>query len=253
MIPNYDEFCYKCFNILNGIVNPINKSCRLDINRNMESNIFGERSPYINSITIYPYSVWYLWSHLGDDFVKTIILDTIVHELFHCDQIFSISKYSNDEIYRDNVEGQVVKKTSYFILNNLWLEESLGFTIDQVYIANRIAIYDDITTLYRKTNAYNVYRDVLYNIICDKDKHILIRELLDECKTVGIMINEQCFVIKENNTLEQDLYKFNQFMYDNMYKYSIDSTYSITMKRQSDVGLIEIEYTDRPKLQVIIY
>ena len=74
-----------------------------------------------------------------------------------------------------------------------------------MYLSNRILIYDDITTKYRKTNVYNVYREALYDIICDKDKHVLIRELLDECKTLGLCIDGNMFIIKENQSKYQRL------------------------------------------------
>lgn len=113
-----NDFIIKVFNYYNGRINPINKAT-LDINwaNQMASNVGGySRLP--NIVIINPMVIIRFYNN--DEFtIKIAIIETIIHELYHSDQILNYKLYASDINYNKFIEHSCEVQTILYVVGHL--------------------------------------------------------------------------------------------------------------------------------------
>lgn len=113
---NYDqiiEFSTKVFNYYNGYINP-GALCILEFSP-LEFNGFASyKLP--NIVTIYPYEI--LKEFKKQDHIKTTLIFSVIHELYHVLQNIYFHTYFTNENYRNHIEDINNYKVINYILNN---------------------------------------------------------------------------------------------------------------------------------------
>ena len=120
MIANYQEindFIIKVFNYYNGKINVINKAV-LDINwANLMGYNVGGCSRLPNIVTINPMVIM-RFRH-SDTSVKICIIETIIHELYHTDQLINYPLYVSDINYNRSIEYSCENQTAIYIAGHM--------------------------------------------------------------------------------------------------------------------------------------
>lgn len=224
------EYVNRIFNYYNGKINTVIRA-RLDINLLGYISKAGENiSP--NVVVIYPYAIkryLYNMNRLNDENLKYLILEVIIHELFHADQYIILSKYNTDEKYRKMIETTADAEVYKYLMNNA----------DEVYLLSGSYYNRDITTiepssyygLFTKTTLKQHFIKCIRDLLCVDD----IYELLDSKEYFTICIYSKSMVYREFidfNKLTYDfVYKFYDITYELYYKY--DET-SFSRKKYKD-------------------
>jgi len=110
-----DSFIRNAFEFYNGRINKFNNKAELIIEWTHHKNYIMGTSRNPNIVIIYPYTI--LESMVS--YHKYFAVSTIIHELFHIDQIIDYARYSYDNIYRDSIEYAVEFQTMTYINNNM--------------------------------------------------------------------------------------------------------------------------------------
>lgn len=129
-----NDFITEVFSSFNGVVNPINMAV-LDINwANLINTNAGGYSKMPN-IVIINAAVILRYNDYDEQCVKSCIVETVIHELFHCDQIIDYRRYGSDADYTNYIEHACQVMTYLFMSTNMGLiNRLLGFEIDpQIY------------------------------------------------------------------------------------------------------------------------
>lgn len=224
------------FNQYNGLVN-ICVPAKLEVSPIKTEICRAGYTAYPNIIIIYPTNIFTIYNY---DIKKCIIviIETIIHELFHIDQLINTTKILEDNEYRNNIESAVEFMTYTFITNNINL------------------IVQNTNNLFRNINITN--DDVINTILCKKRfnsinnfswynrkniyDHIIIgvinmvgsdygAELLDELincfenqsKDLIFEINGNKLIILYKDELGEsyivDINTYNNFIYESYFKY----------------------------------
>lgn len=114
---NYNEindFIIKVFNYYNGKINVVNKAV-LDINwANLMMCDAGGYSRLPNIITVNPMVI--MRYHGKNEFtIKMCIIETIIHELYHTDQIINYTLYVSDINYNRLIEHACEVQTAIYV------------------------------------------------------------------------------------------------------------------------------------------
>lgn len=112
-----NDFIIKVFNYYNGKINIINKAV-LDINwaNQMTSNI-GGYSALPNIVKINPSVIIRFYN--DEFYIKIHIIETIIHELYHTDQLINYVLYASDKNYNIFIENACEVQTTIYIINHL--------------------------------------------------------------------------------------------------------------------------------------
>lgn len=150
---NYNEindFIIKVFNYYNGKINPINKAV-LDINWcNLNMCDAGGFSRLPNIVVINPMVITRFY--YNDEFmIKIQILETIIHELYHSDQIINYQLYMSDINYNKFIEHSCELETVIYIAGH----------VQEIYNVFGIDIFID-KDRYNKLINYWYYPGVRY-------------------------------------------------------------------------------------------
>ena len=98
-----NDLIIKVFNYYNGKINVINKTV-LDINWcNLMGNNHGGYSKLPNIVTINPMVIIRFYDN-DEHIIKVAIIETIIHELYHSDQIINYNLYHSDVNYNQYIE-----------------------------------------------------------------------------------------------------------------------------------------------------
>lgn len=119
---NYNEindFINKVFNYYNGKINIINKAV-LDINWcNLLICDAGGYSRLPNIVVINPNVIIRYYGEYGDTRIKIAIIETIIHELYHTDQLINYTLYVSDANYNKFIEHACEVQTAIYIAGNI--------------------------------------------------------------------------------------------------------------------------------------
>ncbi len=109
-----EKFIWKVFNYYNGRINIINKAV-LDINWvNLMGINAGGYSVLPNIVCINPMVAIRYYGH--DEFlIKVCIIETIIHELYHTDQIINYRLYMADADYNKYIEHACETQTAIYM------------------------------------------------------------------------------------------------------------------------------------------
>lgn len=127
----YEDFAYKCFNYLNGKINPINKVKFLKIQYKMPKDLrYGSINCKYTIILIHMKSI--LQKFHKHESIKTKILLVISHELAHASQIINKDIYNTDPIYKEYIENRAdYISRNYLLLNYDKLKTELYNNLDK--------------------------------------------------------------------------------------------------------------------------
>lgn len=122
-----DNFIRKVFNYYNGKINVFNNTAVLDINHAQLNGTFTagySRLPDV--VSIHP-EVIYRFNNGNDYNSRITAIETIIHELFHTDQVINYNRYVADATYNKYIEHACEMQTSIYLLNHLTeLEQVFG-------------------------------------------------------------------------------------------------------------------------------
>ena len=210
---NYKEvndFIEKVFNYYNGKINILNPNVILEINW-INGDYLGE---FIqpNFLMIYPYKILEICNTI--DYIKLRIIEIIIHELFHADQLlFNIYYKKDNNEYENNIENAVQRQTSIYIASHI-------IEIKNIFGINKTPEFDTL---------YNHIYDFDYAAYIKNDciTHILhLLETLTDRSTVSdiaeiylseidlriiLYINNNSIILVDNDYI-CDITTFNNFI-----------------------------------------
>ena len=113
-----EAFIWEVFNYYNGKINPINKAV-LNINWAglYESGVTG-RSHVPNIVMINAESIFIFFDD-NIECTKFVIIETIIHELYHTDQLIDYNLLNADTNYRQCLEAACEVQTAMYMLNHI--------------------------------------------------------------------------------------------------------------------------------------
>jgi hypothetical protein len=124
-ITDLNEFCYGVFNYYNGKINKINYPAVLQIEwAELQGSTIAGASVNPNVVYLYPRVILrYVKSHFDDMRIKQnelmcMIIETIIHELYHVDQIIDYPKMVMDDQYKTEIEQATELQTMTYIANH---------------------------------------------------------------------------------------------------------------------------------------
>ena len=125
-----NDFITEVFSTFNGIVNPINIA-ELDINWADLINTNAGGYSKTPNIVIINAAVILRFNDYDEECVKSCIVETVIHELFHCDQIIDYRRYGSDADYTNYIEHACQVMTYLFMSTNTgFVNRLLGFDIN---------------------------------------------------------------------------------------------------------------------------
>lgn len=75
---------------------------------------------------------------VGENMIKNVILDTVIHELFHVEQDIDYTKLGNDPVYTGRIEAMNITAASLFIIRmRSLLENSFRLRLEENLFSNR--------------------------------------------------------------------------------------------------------------------
>lgn len=112
-----NDFIIKVFNYYNGRINVINKAV-LDINwANLMGSSFGGFSRLPNIVSINIMTITRFYDNIN--YIKFGIIETIIHELHHTDQLINYPLYMSDMNYNKFIEYACEVQTTIYIAGHI--------------------------------------------------------------------------------------------------------------------------------------
>lgn len=256
-----NDFIYKVFNYYNGKINYFNKA-RLYIEwaeLNSISNAGTSRNP--NLITIFP-KVIMRYNQQYDIFnFYYSIINTIIHELYHMDQIIDYVKMKTDIKYMEYIERAVETQTVIYISNHIKeISDNFGIEIydNNSYFNNEIAYWNNGYSYFRRKyddHLIILLNEIIANAINTKPLFDAIRyNILTNTGKISITINDFKILIQSDGILinvddiNRMLYE-HYFKYDYRYRTNIDiniqnknNTNDINIIINTDLKLVMVKY-----------
>lgn len=113
-----NDFVIKVFNYYNGRINLINNNAILDINQcNLIGGDIGGYSVLPNIVKINPLVV--IRFYKTENMIKAGLIETIIHELYHTDQIINYQLYMADYNYKNFIEHSCQLQTAIYIAGHM--------------------------------------------------------------------------------------------------------------------------------------
>ena len=235
---NYEEIkklIEGLFNKYNGLVN-ICVPARLEISpiRTLNNHRAGD-TVYPNTVIIYSTNI-INYSSSTEELI-TYIAETVIHELYHIDQLIDTTKINSDYAYNNSIESAVDFMTYTFITNNFnditnTINSILGYNVIK---ANSILYYYTSFSKFNSTNNFywynrkNIYDHIIIGFInmlgpaassmCAK-----LIECFETQKTVTLKINNNILPItwldlQDDSYMIININVYNEFVYDNYFKW----------------------------------
>lgn len=207
-----DTFINDVFNRYNGTINICNPAVLLDINWTIRSGTIMGTSNNPNIVMLYP-SIMIKYSTCEEDLLWCIIT-TIIHELYHIDQIIDYDRLLIDRIYHDQIECAAERMAlEYCIFHMNEICEVYHLPSKLVNFVSALKNYRDSHIYQRKT-----YNDHIISIcmeMVESNEYIdAIRlALADSNWSLIMLINKEYICIKDK-TYHEDLAVVNKFIYN---------------------------------------
>lgn len=183
------EFISRVFHRYNGIINVFNPAI-LQINNCGSHSQIGGKCSQPNIVSIYPGVIWTIAQNF-DEF-KYISLVTLIHELFHCDQIIDYPKMRSDVDYKNAIEAVTEMETYLYVANHAHeIANEFGITCMTPY--NRY--YDVACMMGYETGECYRRRDYVTHLIC------LITDMLAGREDIISALNERVLYDIESNLI----------------------------------------------------
>jgi len=229
-----NDFITEVFNTFNGIVNPINIAI-LDINWADLANTNAGGYSKTPNVVIINAAVLLRYNDYDEQCVKSCIVETVIHELFHCDQIIDYRRYGSDADYTSYIEHSCQVMTYLFMSTNAnFINKLLGFEIDPEIYKNCL-IYWQVPGVYyaRRTYIDHVYMCLSQLSYFSGDELQVLYETLEESfcspNSFTLVINGEYIWVKKDYTF-MSIYDLNNILI----KYSCTGTVFSDWKVETD-------------------
>lgn len=212
-------YIYRVFNYFNGKVNVINSCAKIDIVIGPYFDIYGHTDwPY--AIKIFPYAIVVgvlsdldetfnivdkfnttkIWDERYIEAIKSTVIDTVVHELFHIDQIYNYDIERDPGQYQ-KIEADVWSITYTYIMNNIH-RISIDLDLKYKYTMTDEVFDQTAPTHYRRLQEFDYYMQ-LFEAITGRDFYEVNQKLnfsnnLYEEDNINFIINGTSIEIKKN-------------------------------------------------------
>lgn len=234
----YVNFTIDAFKEFNGKVNKVNSNARLEV-MSVDGVKLG-KFKYPNIVYIYIDFIMYTYKE--DNLIKIKIIESVIHELFHCDQIINLLYYDNDSEYYNQIESSVVFMT-YKYINHNWNYIANRFGLDKPGYFE--SVYEDIINNryceYNRISLGDHYRAMIRNYTPKQYANLVDYTigLLDDAEAIYIIINDVKILIKFNyefmdrlailnKTLHEEIIKFDNYLISmDMYQYGNEKIYEL--------------------------
>ena len=223
-----NEFIVKVFSYYNGTINKVNYPALLQIewiNKHDIRSIGISTNP--NVVRIYPAVLLReLGANANEYEIKYNLLETIIHELFHTDQVIYYEMMVTNAQYRNAIEAQVELQTALYIATH---SNEINMFIDNTVIDNDalnkvINRFYPIGGLYHR-RTYTEHILIILSEIFDKvymDKISQDIRFIIEHNTnlkIRVLLNNNELVIKEGANLAS-INQINMFFHNLYFQYS---------------------------------
>lgn len=256
-VPYYVEFVKRVFYEFNG---KINKFCspELYIDYNVNAEDFGQMG-VAKCVTIsvpaiilgYMKRESYMKAVNKDYFIKSLLVDTTLHELAHHDQNYDYKRYNKNELYHQKVESGVINYVHNYIIENLdYIQTKFGFIFDFSIIH-----YDYYQEEFEKFEGYSqYYANLLYWLLNFKFTLEELNSLMYYSEKVILTINEIQYLIKDGATFYKpanlfetmkDLFSFDTYS-------SMVSNSANLVKEGDDIKIFEMIFDIEPGMRNMI-
>ena len=252
---NYIEaFIRKVFNYYNGRINVINYPAILHVEwANLYGKTIAGHSYLPNNVVIYPMIIARYYQANTSQFYSHII-ETVIHELYHMDQIidYNLTRYS--EQYVDQIERAVETQTALYMLQNQQeIAENFGIYIDEDDIRFLLSSAQYAYTSYVPYRRKR-YQDQLISLISDVGfpgvQHSVFENIMplyidiDTIITTGngsilLYLNEGAIYAQKNGG-RLSIWQLNEFFNDNYYRYHVHALPSVDWKFEDNQMTIKI-------------
>lgn len=211
------SFIQKVFNYYNGRINKCNYPAMLNIEwANYAGSDIGANTKNPNILDIYPNVIAKYSSDYN--YFYFCIIETIIHELYHMDQIIDYRRYSIDPSYTQFIEYAVETQTHIYIAcNKKDIYEQFGINISSVDIDRLLREYDQGYTYFRRR--YDDHICILLNDICslaintDSMNQIIKYNINNSIGKIYININDNVVKIQDGSYL-MPIDEVNSFFYN---------------------------------------
>jgi len=200
------NFTKKVFEYYNNKINTINTNISLNISNNKNINSIAEYR--IDTIHIYLNNI--INRYKGINNTKKMIIYTIIHELYHVDQIVDYNKYK-DKQYRKYIEDSVEDISKKFIKDNIeciYNTFNIKFNINSKFLQ-----YNYIN--YKSYNDKIEYINYLLNYLYHENKDYAT--ILKTAYNISIKLidkNKEYYIKKDNKFIIENLYQDNYTKYE---------------------------------------
>lgn len=264
--PNYktiEKFIQYVFYYYNGKINIFNPA-RLTIEWAAKYKYFTDHAGYSrlpNSIIINP-SVILKHSDDAPNFKYTII-ETIIHELYHTDQIIAYNMLDVDENYRMAMESAVEMQTLIYLVNNkLELQENFGISADfsDSYFNRRIHELHQYRFPYRRRRlSDHIFMIVDSCISIDGEERMSIKNMIESAiftgKQILFNVNDDILAVNPIPNMQYqaaNINEINDFFYHKLFKYDHIKNVRTSIEELSDKIEVIIK-TDGLSYDMVIY
>lgn len=240
-----DYYIQMLFRYYNGRINILNKAVlHIDYAMIMSSESLGTTTNP-NIVTIY---VGIIRRFASDAFeFYYMICETIIHELFHCDQDIDFTRMKYDERYRDMIEFAVEQQTTLYIATHLNEIAEFGLAIDPGYTRFRLDWCNKLpySPYHRKFYVDQIlftFTEMIQTTLSDRKITELrgdFLEVLNDPKGEFVFkFNGKVLVVKDKD-YTIDLETYNNRVYEYFFKYNYRRS-GVEYTRDDNVIIIDI-------------
>lgn len=217
-----NDFIIKVFNYYNGKINPINKAT-LDINwANLMGYNIGGYSRLPNIVIINPMVIIRFYNN--DEFIiKVSIIETIIHELYHSDQLINYVLYASDVNYNKFIEHACEVQTALYIMGHtqeIYNIFGINLNSNNIKDYNKYMAYWDLPGVRYQRRYYYDHIFMCIDDMCNIDKNVALKVhqfIMDNVKNRDNIIininNEQINVCLNGNLMLIDEFNIKMSKY----------------------------------------
>jgi hypothetical protein len=203
---------------------------------------------------------------------KYILIETIIHELYHTDQIISytmLDMYGNDDAsYRAAMESATEIQTLLYIANNLpEIQNKFKIKVDMSddYVNSNLAVYEQFRFPYHRRR----FEDHLFMLIdaCvrdSKENRIKILNTIRYCicykKSITVTINGDTLPVQiapaspTEKPYIAPISTVNDFFYDHIFKYDHNVGVNTLISRDAESGNLTVNIDiDKSYYDIVLY
>lgn len=228
-----NDFIVDVFNYYNGKINMVNKAVlKIDwARRTKELGI----SILPNIVTIYPRVAFNITSNIS--MLKINLLETIIHELYHTDQVIDYRLYAVDPVYKHNIETAVeVETATYIVQHRFEIARRFLVPTDNADITEyNLTLQYMYCNYYRRTWKHHIAMVISEFIGSEYFNHLynVLDRYADTNGTVEVEINNVCVKVVDNG-VPIPLEVFNTAFDYRIWGSSCDIKYHMGEKENSD-------------------